>query len=156
MCGWLLFCKFFLTFRHALVWYCLVYGLLMWLCHWPLWFPRTSAILGTRNTRSPNLTFGLFMSLTLVGLLSSRADPDCHNVTSSLQVWCSYLLLSIVLIMQQLAVCKARPVRAPPKQYGLSYWPWPQSQAGLASYLELRRSKDQRAPGNIPSYLRRF
>jgi len=55
---------------------------------------------------SPIPTFGLFMSLTLVGLLSSRADPDCHNVSSSLQVWCSYLLLSIVLIMQQLAVCK--------------------------------------------------
>ena len=83
------------------------------------------------------------MSLTLVGLLSSRADPDCHNVSSSLQVWCSYLLLSIVLIMQQLAVCKVRPVRAPPRQYGLSYWPWPPSQAGLVSYLEWSAPRHQ-------------
>ena len=102
-------------------------GLLMWRSiissHWPLWFPRTRAILGTRNTRSPIPTFGLFMSLTLAGLLNSRTDPDYHNVSSSLQVWCSYLLLSIVLFTQQLAVCKVRPVRAPPRQYGLSYWP---------------------------------
>lgn len=26
------------------------------------------------------------MSMTLVGLLNSRADPDCHNFASSLQV----------------------------------------------------------------------
>ena len=58
-------------------WYCPVSGL----------FTRFSSA-GPYGFREPSPipTFGLFMSMTLVGLLRSRADPDYHKLNSSLQV----------------------------------------------------------------------